>query len=250
MAEPAIVWSSSTYPRDQSYPIRWEFGRCLDDLGTTPLDVLELGCGTGHFLAAAARRGHRAVGFDFSDTAIAEARARGLRAFCGGVEQLVRHLGPVTFDAVALFHVIEHLPDPGALVRELSAWVRPGGRLFLSCPNPTRFTRLIREQQVGQVGSSDFWDYPPQHVTRWTLPALAALLSRQGWRPEIAIEEPFSWVAAASQIGIVRATYRGHLARPLARRACIALGWLRLMGSPSQRSGVSLYVAARAGGPV
>src|SRR5688500_20356030 len=31
-ADPAIVWSASAYPRDQSYPERWEFGRCLDDL--------------------------------------------------------------------------------------------------------------------------------------------------------------------------------------------------------------------------
>jgi len=243
-AEPATVWSASAYPRDQSYPHRWEFDRCLDDLGTTPLDVLELGCGTGHFLSAAAERGHRPVGIDFSDTAIAQARARGLRAFCGGFDELERHVGNVRFDAVALFHVIEHLSDPGALLSQLSRWMRPGARLFLSCPNPRRFTRLIHEQQAG---ASDFWDYPPQHVQRWTLAALSALLPRHGWRVETAIEEPFSWVAAGSQIGIARATYRKQLARPLGRRASIAVGWFRLLCAPAHRAGVSLYVAARDG---
>ena len=243
-ADPAVVWSASAYPRDQSYPYRWEFRRCLDDLGTAPLDVLELGCGTGNFLAGAAARGHRSVGIDFSDTAVAQARGRGLRAFCGGFDELERHVGDAQFDAVAFFHVIEHLADPSPLLRQLSRWLRPGARLFLSCPNPRRFTALIHEQQAG---ASDFWDYPPQHVQRWTLPALIAFLPQHGWRIETAIEEPFSWIAAGSQIGIARATYRRQLAHPIWRRASIALGWLRLMGAPDRRAGVSLCVAARKG---
>lgn len=247
MAEPPVVWSASAYPRDQSYPIRWEFERCLDDLGTPPIDVLELGCGTGNFLAAAAERGHRAVGIDFSDTAVAGARARGLRAFCGGIDELAQHVRNARFDAVVFFHVIEHLADPGALLRQLAGWTRPGARLFLSCPNPRRFTRLIREQQAG---SSDFWDYPPQHVLRWTLPALTAFLPRHGWRVDTAIEEPFSWTAAASQIGLARATYRGAVGRPLARRVHIARGWLDLVKAPARRAGVSLYVAAVKDGSV
>lgn len=246
-AEPAIVWSAASYPRDQSYPIRWEFERCLDDLGTSPVDVLELGCGTGHFLAAAAARGHRPLGIDFSDAAIAQAQERGQRALCGGFDELVRHVGNVRFGAVAFFHVIEHLADPSGLLRQLSTWTRPGARLFLSCPNPKRFTRLIHEQQAG---ASDFWDYPPQHVARWTLPALTVFLARHGWRVDTAMEEPFSWIAAGSQIGIARATYRRQLARPLARRVSIALGWFRLLSAPTHRAGVSLYIAAtREGDP-
>jgi SAM-dependent methyltransferase len=241
MAEPPVVWSASAYPRDQSYPVRWEFARCLDDLGRAPLDVLELGCGTGHFLAAAVERGHRAVGIDFTDTAVAQAQARGLRAFCGGMDDLTAHIGHAKFDAVVFFHVLEHLADPAALLQQLCQWTRPGARLFLSCPNPRRFTRLIREQQAG---SSDYWDYPPQHVARWTLPALQALLPRHGWRIDTAIEEPFSWTAAASQIGVARATYKGQSAEPIGRRANIALGWFDLLLAPECRGGVSLYVAA------
>jgi SAM-dependent methyltransferase len=75
MASPAVLWSAGAYPSDQSYPIRWEFLRCLDDLASAPLDVLELGCGSGDSLELAARRGHRAIGIDFSGTAVASARA-------------------------------------------------------------------------------------------------------------------------------------------------------------------------------
>jgi SAM-dependent methyltransferase len=242
VASPPIVWSSSTYPRDQSYPVRWEFGRAADDLGAGPLNVLELGCGTGHFLSMAAARGHRAVGLDFSEPAVLRAQARGLNAFCGGVDDLPRIVGAgERFDAVAMFHLIEHLADPTAFLHAIGMWLRPQARIFVSCPGPRRFTRLISEQQVG---GSDFWDYPPQHVARWTLPALRVLLARAGWRVTAAVEEPFSWTAAASQIGVARAIYRRRLHRPLARRALIAGAWLRLALEPRLRFGVSLYASA------
>lgn len=242
MAVPACVWSSDDYPRDQSYPVRWEFGRGLEDLGETPLDLLEIGCGEGHFLAKAAERGHRGVGIDFSDTAVAVARARGLRVYCGGFDELARHLGGrQQFDAVALFHVIEHLANPGDIFGALARWTPPGARLLISCPGPRRFTRLIHEQQVG---ASDFWDYPPTHVLRWTLPALRAVAERHGWRVRTAIEEPFSWVAAGSQIGVVRTFYRGETENPFRRRLNIARGWWRLLTTPSRRAGVSLYLSA------
>lgn len=245
MAVPPSVWSSDAYPRDQSYPVRWEFLRCLDDLGSEPLDVLELGCGTGHFLAMAAASGHRVVGIDFSDTAVADAERRGLRAFCGGFDELAGHVGgDARFDAVVLFQVIEHLANPDELFSALAAWTRPGARLFLSCPGPRRFTRLIREQQAG---SRDFWDYPPHHVLRWTLPALRAVVGRHGWRVVTALEEPFSWVAAASHIGIVRAIYRRQLDHPLGRRLSIAIAWLRLLRAPAWRAGMSLYLSAARG---
>jgi 2-polyprenyl-3-methyl-5-hydroxy-6-metoxy-1,4-benzoquinol methylase len=164
MADPPTVWSAEAYPRDQSYPFRWEFRQCLADLGEQPLDVLEIGCGTGEFLAAAVARGHRVVGIDFSDTAVAEARARGVRAFCGGFDELARHVDADTrFDAIACFQMIEHIGDPDGLLASLTRWARPTARLFMSCPGPRRFTRLIREHQAG---ASDFWDYPPHHVLR------------------------------------------------------------------------------------
>jgi 2-polyprenyl-3-methyl-5-hydroxy-6-metoxy-1,4-benzoquinol methylase len=242
MASPSIVWSATTYPRDQSYPVRWEFERAAGDLGAAPLDLLELGCGAGHFRAMVAARGHRAVGLDFSEPAVVQAQARGLNAFCGGLDELPRIVGAgERFDACAMFHLIEHLADPAAFLRAVGRWLRPQAHIFISCPGPRRFTRLITEQQVG---GSDFWDHPPQHVARWTLPALQALLERAGWRVTTGVEEPFSWTAAASHIGVARAIYRRQLNRPVARRALIAAAWLRLALEPRRRAGVSLYTTA------
>jgi len=241
MAVQIQPWSADAYPRDQSYPIRWEFQRAIDDLGPSPLDVLEIGCGTGHFLQMASAGGHRAVGIDFSDTAVAEAQSKGVRAFCGGFDQLAQHVGQARFDAVALFQVIEHVADPDRLLSAITQWTKPGARLLLSCPGPRRYTRAIREHQAG---ASDFWDYPPHHVLRWTLPALRAVLTRHGWRVDAALEEPFSWVAAGSHVGIARAIRRRTLDRPIGRRVSIGIGWLRVLIRPAYHAGMSLYVSA------
>jgi SAM-dependent methyltransferase len=243
MASPFIVWVSDEYPQDQSYPVRWEFYECLRELGPAPIDVLELGCGPGEFLALATERGHRTVGIDFSPTAIGRARERGFAAFEGTLDQLAQHVPPGTrFDAVVFFQVIEHLSAPDALFETIARWMRPAGRLFLSCPGPRRYTRLIEEQRSG---SSDFWDYPPHHVLRWTLPALRLFAARHGWRPSSAKEEPLSWVGAASHIGVARAIRRGLLDRPLRRRLTIAGAWASLLTAPpDRRAGTSLYFSA------
>jgi SAM-dependent methyltransferase len=243
MASPAVLWSAGAYPSDQSYPVRWEFLRCLDDLGAVPLDVLELGCGTGEFLELAARRGHRAVGIDFSETAVASARSKGLTAYEGGLDDLPRLVGAgARFDAIVLFQVIEHVAEPDALLTALERVLRPGGQLFLSCPGPRRFTRLIDEQQTG---ASDFWDHPPHHVLRWTLPALRAWFARRGWRVLSAEEEPLSLIAAGSHVGVARAIHRRCVRHPLRRRAAIARAWLDVLFAPAaQRAGMSLYVSA------
>jgi SAM-dependent methyltransferase len=243
MAFPCVRWSSATYPPDQSYPVRWEFLRALDDLGSQPLNLLELGCGTGQFLALANARGHRVVGLDFSEDAVESARSHGVAAFCGGLDDLPRLVAAdAQFDAVVLFHLIEHVENPAEVLAGLARWLRPDARIFISCPGPRRFTRLIDDQQAG---ASDFWDYPPQHVARWTLPALRALLERAVGRGTTAVEEPFSWIAAASQIGIARAIYQKRLADPVVRRAYIAAAFLRLALQPQRRAGVSLYTTAQ-----
>lgn len=252
MSSPRRPWLEEVYPEDETYPLRWEFGRCLDDLGPAPLRLLELGCGAGEFLAMARDRGHQALGIDFNPVAVEKARGRGLEAICGGFGELREHLRAGgdgrTFDAVATFHVIEHLAEPGAVLRELEPFVRPGTRLVISCPGPRRFTRLIGEQRLG---TREFVDYPPHHVLRWTLPALRSFLEARGWKVHLALEEPLSWVGASSQIAVTRALYRGYAHRPWRRRLAIVWARARLLLESLRRptAGLSIYaLAERTGG--
>jgi SAM-dependent methyltransferase len=246
MATPARCWPDGAYPEDEHYPVRWEFGRLLDDLRDRPRRVLELGCGAGQFLEGAAARGHAPLGIDFNPAAVQKAKERNRDVVRGGFEHLRAHLGgrgqDPTFDAVAMFHVIEHLPEPGRLLRRLGEFVRPGSLLGLSCPGPNRFTCLISDQHAGL---RDWCDHPPHHVLRWSIPALRAFLEANGWEVLSAEEEPFSFIRAAAQIGYSRALWRGYARRRGRTRLSILASRLRLLIPGRSYSGLSLYVLAR-----
>lgn len=245
VSSPARCWPEGSYTEDENYPPRWEFGRFLADLGPAPVRLLELGAGQGTFLKLAAERGHRGTGLDFNQPAVAVAKSRGLDVVAGGFDRLGSggtDAGP--FDAVALFHVIEHLPDPSGVLASLAPFVRAGTLLGISCPGPRRYTRLIRGQQVA---GRDFWDYPPHHVLRWTAAGLRAVLDRTGWDVVASAEEPLVVRDAAAHVGVSQARAKGYATRPLRRRVGIAGARLRLLWerAVSRPTGLSLYTLAR-----
>lgn len=102
-------------------------------LPAQPSRVLDYGCGNGAFMARAAALGHDVVGVDLDETALSQARQRGLK---------VRHVTEVSgkgfdaqFDMITANHVIEHVPDPVDLLIRLHRWLKPGGKIYLECPN-------------------------------------------------------------------------------------------------------------------
>lgn len=247
MSSPRRPWLDGLYPEDEDYPRRWEFSRCLSDLGEKPLSILELGCGAGEFLSMAQDRGHKVLGVDFNPAGVEKAISRGLDAVCGGFEYLREYLvtsnKECTFDAIVFFHVIEHLAEPQALLRDLRTFTHPGTRLIISCPGPDRFAGLIREQRVG---TREFVDYPPHHVLRWSIPGLRNFLERNDWRVVRALEEPLDWLGASSQIGITRAMYKGYLNSPVRRRLSVVRALVQLLMEVIRRhtTGLSIYVFA------
>lgn len=88
--------------------------------GIAPASVADIGCGNGAMLAELARRGfgRRHVGFELSSTAVAIAREQ------PGIDDVHVYDGarlPAAdgaFDLGVLSHVIEHVPDPAATLRE------------------------------------------------------------------------------------------------------------------------------------
>jgi SAM-dependent methyltransferase len=92
--------------------------------------LLEIGCGNGFLLAAARRRGWLEVaGVEPSVDAVRQAPA-GLAA---AIKRDIMRPGlfpAERFDAVCLFQVLDHIPDPGELLRECLSVLRPGGCLL------------------------------------------------------------------------------------------------------------------------
>jgi len=101
-------------------------------------NVLDIGCGTGRYVAEIARRYPRATvtGTDLSPAAIAEANAAGLPnarfAVHDAREPVPAELVPAGgFDIAVAWMVLLHLPDKAGALAHLARVVRPGGALLL-----------------------------------------------------------------------------------------------------------------------
>jgi len=104
--------------------------------------VADVGCGGGLLSEALARAGAQVTGIDMGLKVIEIAR---LHLHESGLtvdyrKQSSAELAaaePASFDVVCCMELIEHVPDPAALVDDLAAMLKPGGCLFMSTINRT-----------------------------------------------------------------------------------------------------------------
>jgi SAM-dependent methyltransferase len=135
---------------------------------------LDVGCGRGALLGEMKRRGWEAVGMDWNaDNAQIVSQRLGI-AVVAGPEGL-RDLKPRSFDAVALFHVLEHEQQPLRLLAQVHALVGRNGRVVIAVPNAGSLARrLFGRYWMG-------YDFP-RHRQVFSRKSLAEALSRSGFQ--------------------------------------------------------------------
>lgn len=94
--------------------------------------LLDYGCGTGHFLAAAKAAGWQVAGLEPNARAREEASGR-LGQPVG--QESLSSFAPGSFDAVTLWHVLEHVHRLNETLAQLTALLKPDGVLLIAVPN-------------------------------------------------------------------------------------------------------------------
>ena len=190
---------------------RFKMRAILGRLPRAPRSFLDIGCGSGRFLRTMERHGiprQRLYGLELDERVVQDLRGQGYQAFCERIET-TESIPSGSVDLATMFHVIEHVEDPGAVIRNVRRCLAPGGVFAIETPNllsvdarlfkrtywggyhiprhwhlftPTTLSRLLKDNGLEvlaisyQTGHS-FWMYSFHHLlrynTRLRLPGLA-----------------------------------------------------------------------------
>jgi 2-polyprenyl-3-methyl-5-hydroxy-6-metoxy-1,4-benzoquinol methylase len=131
--------------------------------------LLDVGCGDGYFLRVMQELGWTVQGLEPDPRAAGFARAHGLEILEMPIERAP--LDRNGFDAITMSHVIEHVPDPVAVLSDARRALKPGGILLVSTPNANSWGHSM-------FGPSWYPLEPPRHFHIFRPENLAACAER------------------------------------------------------------------------
>lgn len=148
--------------------------------------LIDIGCNEGRGLSFYARQFATVEGLETNPVAAATARAKGFAVH----ECEVEEFQPAEkFDVAVLSNVLEHALDPAVMLRQIAAILKPGGEIWISCPNAKSWLR-------GIAGRAWINWHVPFHICHFDAETLQATLARAGLHQSAATQQtPALWVA-------------------------------------------------------
>lgn len=135
--------------------------------------LLDIGAATGYFMNIAAERGWQASGLEMSDWAASKGRSRGLDIATGTLES--NNFQDDSFDAITMWDVIEHMPDPKSALERSFKLLKQGGVVAINTPDSGSLVARL----AGRM-----WHLlvPPEHLYYFNQKNLPALSEKIGYK--------------------------------------------------------------------
>jgi 2-polyprenyl-6-hydroxyphenyl methylase/3-demethylubiquinone-9 3-methyltransferase len=133
-------------PLHEINPLRLDWIDSLASLAGK--DVLDVGCGGGILAEAMARKGARVTGIDLAQAPLSvatlHARASGVSVnYVFSSAETLAAQQPGRFDVVTCMEMLEHVPDPAAVIAACAGLVKPGGWVIFSTINRNPLSWLV-----------------------------------------------------------------------------------------------------------
>jgi len=165
--DPKDTKSSCWVRRFEAWNNRRTLAR-LDKLSGSGLRLLEVGIGTGSFLQLARDCGFNVMGCDLSTKICQYAeRQHGFNMHCGPISTLVDR---GSFDVIVANHVLEHVDNPVAFLKDLMKLLTPGGTAHIAVPNI----------DCWEASFSGWASYEPYHLAYYSSTTLTKALAEAG----------------------------------------------------------------------
>jgi 2-polyprenyl-6-hydroxyphenyl methylase/3-demethylubiquinone-9 3-methyltransferase len=141
--------------------------------------VLDVGCGGGLLSEALAQAGADVTAIDLAPELL---KIAGLHRLESGVQvdyrrssiEALAASGEAPFDAITCMEMLEHVPDPAAIVGACAALLKPGGRLFVSTLNRTAAAfalAIVGAEYIARLlprGTHEYRDFiKPSELAAW-----------------------------------------------------------------------------------
>jgi len=155
------------------WDFRWDIHEFLENPPAKGGNLLDIGCGTGFFVKRAYDMGFHGYGIDFNERSIAMGREyfKLDTLYALDLKGFQEKFPAIQFHVVTLFQVLEHLEDPNYLMSEVKKVITDDAVVVIALP--------LRERWPDTSGASG--DYPPHHLTRWSLKAIECFLNKNGF---------------------------------------------------------------------
>lgn len=136
--------------------------------------ILDLGCGTGDTLVLLKKLGWDVYGMDIDERAISTGEKRGLDNLKLGTYRDIDKYPDNYFDAIRLYHVIEHLDDPELCLSLINKKLKKNGELIMGTPNIESLISKIFGQYWYNLDS-------PRHLFVFSPLTLGKLVEKNGF---------------------------------------------------------------------
>jgi len=138
--------------------------------------ALDIGCGNGRFILTMNALGWQFEGVEISKAAVDVCRRAGIKVFHGDLKSAA-YPGE-SFDLVSARHLIEHVPEPGELMKEIFRILKRGGRLVVRTPNNGALGRRF-------FGTYWYANDVPRHLILFAPRSLDLVARQCGLRPVV-----------------------------------------------------------------
>lgn len=143
-----------------------------------PNRLLDFGCGTGHFLEYAQSKQWEVVGYEPSTEAAAVAKSKFNLKLYSELPELATEK---KFDAITLFHVLEHIHDLKGTMEFLLSKLKKRGTLYLAVPNNASYDATLFKEDWAALDV-------PRHLYHFTQETMHQLAKQYALK--IVAEEP------------------------------------------------------------
>jgi 2-polyprenyl-3-methyl-5-hydroxy-6-metoxy-1,4-benzoquinol methylase len=143
----------------------------INEVGILKGGILDIGCGTGAFLNTMKEADWAITGLE--PDAVARAKAAELYDIHPQESAKLFELTPASFNAITMWHVLEHVHELHTYIKQAGELLAPGGKLFIAVPNYTSKDADIY---------AAFWAAydVPRHLYHFSPQSMEKLLSMHG----------------------------------------------------------------------